>query len=315
MPHTRLYEAHDTLVKNRGKLQKKHPWATIEPYASELEDEPSYKFVSETDHSCWFDHFTGFEATYKLSRYSDLVAEAWETDTPLSEPVKLSFGKYGNESCTYCGQSEFLTDGFKIWAETPCPYPEGIPCEIILDVLSGKVVIGNDFRNVFPGATDQEGPEFYVNASYGIHGTIKDHEADKMAHFFVGNSSPDVYKTGEDTLMIANPPSEDKEIIVPTGVAEYVDNPEYDEWLKDKQDLGGVCTDLWWVSMVDGDEAVKRGMDINPESGPGWTEYVHFDCTPGRYAITYNGMMKSFNRDESPAIYATMRRLGDIPTA
>lgn len=309
----RLMKAMETLIKNRGKLQLKHSWATTEPYCSELEDEPSYLFVDETGHTCEFNHFRGFEVEYKLSRYSDQLGEAWETDTPMSEPVKFSYNKYSAEACTYCGQSEFLTDGFKIWAEKPCPYPDGIDCKITLDVPSGKVVIGNDFRDVFPGKTSED---FNVNASHGVLSTIRDYEADKMIHFFVGNSSPDIYVTGDNELMVANSPSEDIGEFV-EDKWEYLENPSHTEFLKGKKDIGGVCTDLWWVSMVDGDEAVSRGMNITPEAGPGWTEYVHFDCEPGRYEVDYFGMLKKFDRDdyenENGIVYATMRRVGDVP--
>jgi hypothetical protein len=311
-----LFEGMEALVKNRGKIHLKHPWATTEPYCSELEDEPSFKFeIKANGHTVWFDRFEPMSFSYHL--YSQVntgkIAQAWLSDTPLTEMVPLKFGEYSSEGCTYCGTHEFLTDGFTITAAEPCPYPEGMECEIILDVPSGVVVIGNDFRDKFPGATDQEGYDFYVNTSRGIYGTIKDHEADKMAHFFVGNSCPTVYRTAQDTLLIANGPSEELEVEKEDGGYDYVDNPELGKWLADKLDIGGVCTDLWWVSMVDQAEAESRGMDTAKENGPGWTEYVHYECDPGRYKITYNGLKKSFDRDAYPTIYAVMERIGDVP--
>lgn len=315
----KLFKAYDVLVKNRGKRQLKNPWATTEPYCSALEDEESYKFLDSSTHTGYFDRVSNFDIKRKLHSTDDLnkVAEAWETDTPLAEPITIKFSRMDHETCTYCGDGEYLFDGFEFTAVNECPYPNGIPMTITLDLPSGKLVAGNDFRDKFPGKFegDEDGDKYYVNTQRGIAGTVEAYEADKMAHFFVGNTSPDLFDTENNTLMVANPAWFDDSDPVEAAEAKRLDS-EVKPWGFPATEIGGICTDLWWVSMVDADEAVKRGMDITPSAGPGWTEYVHYDCEPGRYEITYNGLRKDFNRDsDGPTIWATMKRIGDIPNS
>lgn len=320
-----MFEGIDVLVKNRGKRHLKNPWATTEPYCSALEDEESYKFVDETGHTCWFDRLEPMSFSYNLHSTINTgkIAQAWLSDTPLAEPVPIKFFPSGSEACTYCGAHEFLTDGFKIIAKEPCPYPDGIPCTLTLDVPSGVIVMGNDFRSHFPGTLgddyrDKNYEKYSVNTQHGCYYTTKDYETDRMIHFFVGNTCPGIYVTGDNECIVANSPSEELtvEITKEDGTPgwEFPPNPEHEKWLEGKKDIGGICTDLWWVSAVDKDEAERRGMDTTKENGPGWTEYVHFECEPGRYEITYNALMKSFDRDsDGETIWATFKRIGDVP--
>jgi len=101
-----------------------------------------------------------------------------------------------------------------------------------LNVPSGVMVVGNDFRDHFNFLGDFNTDE--------IDGRVKTTEAMAevgCAHAFVGNSCPGMYLVGENEFVIASV-MEGKE----PGVK-----------------VASICTDLWWYSIVDKDEFLRRG--------------------------------------------------------
>lgn len=252
--------------------------------------------------------------------FSDHDAEglirAWEEGKPITEleyaypatedlpartgvyhRVPFNVSRYnGHEKCSDCGHRDFYTDGFKIWPSRSCPVPEGLHLKVQVPIPSGRIMVGNDFRNEFRVEDD----DFYVNEASEIARCIQEYAKVGMFHFFVGNSSPGVYRKddGSDSFAIANPEwDEESEEAEEKPIPGYKFDPE-----------ASVCTDLWWVSMVDADEAEKRGLSTD---GPGWTSNDILDVEPGVYELEYNVLKRGFDRDAYPVIYATLTRVAD----
>lgn len=140
--------------------------------------------------------------------------------------------------------------------------------EAALQVPSGKLAIGNDFRDQYPGC-----PDFYVNEISGIKQTFEWYAKNGLLHGFVGNSCPGVFQDKERILIAIA--SDDCDDIPGTRIS-------------------GICTDLWWYSIADLDDLVSRGGE--PE--------LIVDVAPGRYVIKHsidaNGWI------DTPFTYATI---------
>lgn len=198
-----------------------------------------------------------------------LILEAWRTQTPLENPISYQVPWFSHEVCGYCRCSEFWFDGFHLTAKQECSMPDGIHVKVELKVPSGRLCVGNDFRKEFPCPGDEE---YDINADYAVAQVIEAYEQGKMLHFYVGNSSPSVYRTPGEFL---------------------IGNVEYDEDGNPIGSLGEevavVDTALWWVSIVDGDEADRRKLGET-------NEFTEIKVEPGTYVLEYYGLTKGFER-------------------
>lgn len=222
--------------------------------------------------------------------------------------IPFSISRYnGHEKCSDCGHRDFYTDGFKIWPSRSCPIPDGIHLKVQVPIPSGRIMVGNDFRDEFRVEDD----DFYVNEASEIARCIQEYAKVGMFHFFVGNTCPGVYRKDDDPnhLIVANPAFDES------------DDEEEDESIEGFQSQeASVCTDLWWVSMVDADEAEKRGLSTD---GPGWTKNDVIEVEPGIYELEFHGLKRDFDRDcnstwgreegyvPTPVVYATLTRVAD----
>ena len=132
-----------------------------------------------------------------------------------------------------------------------------------LNVPSGVMVVGNDFRGHFRVLGD-----FDVNKPTGIRKTTEAMAAVGCAHGFVGNSCPGVYQTKLNTFIIAGSGEKGS----PRGTK-----------------VASVCTDLWWYSIVDYDEFKRRGCEgkygdaqLVPTK-PGVYRFTHYNASPASY--------------------------------
>lgn len=297
--------------------------------------------VEDGGHNLHFDghHFTPFDLVMAVRRddiFSKNDAEglirAWAEGVPVTDltfiipatehtaesthphhRIPFSISRYnGPEKCSDCGHRDFFTDGFKIWPSRSCPIPEGISLKVEVPIPSGRLMVGNDFRDEFPVEED----DFYVNEPSEIARCVQAYAKVGMFHFFVGNTCPGVYRKSDDPnhLIVANPAfSEDESVDEEEDDFDSIDGFQSQE--------ASVCTDLWWVSMVDADEAEKRGLSTD---GPGWTQNDVIEVEPGIYELEYHGLKRDFDRDSNstwnreegyvptPVIYATLTRKGDI---
>jgi len=203
------------------------------------------------------------------------ILHAINSQVPLSDFVVLR----GNVliPCYTCGEEpDFETNGLVLRAKSTCPYPDGIPLIFELNVPSGVMIVANDLRRHF----DFQG-YYSVNTVIGCVKTTKAMEAVGCAYAFVGNSCPGVYKTKEDTFVIASMGYDretDKEI-QPEGVH-----------------VAGIVTDLWWYSIVDGDEFARRGCE-------GEYDVDRVQVRPGVYRFTHHSLDHEDNFETQPFIY------------
>lgn len=198
-------------------------------------------------------------------------------DPSPSKPLEFS-----RERCANCGQKvPLFTDGKRIFSEAEvCTYPKGLPLtEFDLNVPSGKLFIGNDFRVLFPA----DEPEGSINLPFGCHMTMLAYAEIGMAHGYVGNSCPLVYKRG-NTLWIG------------------------DGAKKGAKRVASISTDLWWYSIVDFHQFACRAahyhpgkalMDVKDEYG---VKVV--DVRPGVYRVSHDSDRR---RTDASNAFATLK--------
>lgn len=228
----------------------------------------------------------------------DAFKPMWLWEHPLLEKIYESFltgnpmGGYDNfvfplsPDCSDCGQRiGFQTDGVSLRAVTYseraenvldveanadiCKYPDGTPAYTMrLECPSGILVMDDDLREFFKDPPDTH--EFYVNNLFGIVNTSRFYEDQGMLHGFVGNSCPGIYRKG-DVLLIGNP-------------------AEGEETLRDEdtglvcEEVGYICTDLWWYSIADGSLLAQLNEEqLNKRKDLGWGTFI--PVTPGTYEI------------------------------
>ena len=137
------------------------------------------------------------------------------------------------------------------------------PVEVEMNVPSGKIIVMNDIRDLWPEA---ERGGYDVNETLGLKRTTEDYGRVGMFHGFVGNSCPCVFRDG-DLYTIGN---------------------EGQDWDTDKvidpingERVAGICTDLWWYCVADLDDYLARGGEIYDRH----SDVV--DVTPGRYVLKH----------------------------
>lgn len=130
---------------------------------------------------------------------------------------------------------------------------------------TGKIIIANDLRYLF-----REGISYDVNGYEGMIHTTSDYAKLGMAHYYVGNSCPSVYYDQKRGLVVGT-------------TAEYAYDCKGDSSNSGRlpyRKIGGVCTDLWWVSIMDEEDYFRLGG--TPEA----LEDAYVDravIEPGRY--------------------------------
>jgi hypothetical protein len=138
--------------------------------------------------------------------------------------------------CSECGENpNFEFDGRILRAKTKCPYPDGLTYEWELNVPSGKMVVANDLRDTWKIIGD-----FNVNYSVNCMKTTMKYAEVGMSHAIVSNTSPGVYRINNGKFVIGTSDENERSPV------------------KGARQVGSICTDLWWYSIVDYDDYVKR---------------------------------------------------------
>lgn len=205
--------------------------------------------------------------------------DVWYIDKVLSKPTNGENGRFRSLNnniiiCDQCDQPLILeTNGTVLRAANPCPYPDGLPpFEFELNVPSGKMVVGNDFRKWFRVIGQlKEKSQF---ASYQI---TKKYEDVGLAHAYIGNSCPNLYRMSDGSFAI--------------GCNKY--NTRFwkdNKWqtpadllpIKGSKIIGEILTELHWYSIADFDEFVLRaGRDQD-----GGEKVI--SCKPGVYLFRHH---------------------------
>lgn len=189
-------------------------------------------------------------------------------------------------SCAVCDERPHLQvtpDAVEV--VNPCPFPDGITTEITLAVPSGKIVVTDDLRPLYDWDDNQVGD---YNTAAGQANAIRAMAAAGCAYGPVGNSCPDLYRTGPDSYTIARSGWNDEdEDLLPAG-----------------ERLAGICTDLWAYSIADLDDFLQRGGDVDSFNA----EVV--EVTPGTYRFVHLTGRADFDHDATgPLVFARIQRI------
>lgn len=223
------------------------------------------------------------------------MEEAAITGALLHPPLEFR-GRASEFACPFCGESiKFGYDGKRLLIlNKPCPHPNGLVTEWELNVPSGKLVVANNLRQWFPCSE-----EYDINKLIGCHLTTLSAAKVGMSYGFVGNTCPSVYREG-DKFVIGSYSDE----VWNEETEDYDPNPEACPW---GERVAGVCTDLWWYSIVDYDELQRRIAHYTPDTKPDRQLDV-VDVRPGVYHFRQEA---GVDRDGPLTEYATFEWVRD----
>jgi hypothetical protein len=245
-------------------------------------------------------------------------------------------------SCAMCDaypSFEVLED--RVVMPTPCPLPNGLTTHTTLAVPSGKIIVTDDLRPIYDWREESRDDSGLVvrmasyNSVLGQQQVIHAMTAAGCAYGPVRNTSPDLYRTGPDTYIIASLYDEDAdwdeddmnsgdggtlevrrvpEAALPGPVGGSHAPPEaLEDHVGDvarripspaPERLAGICTDLWAYSIADFEDWKSRGGD---PTTLGWTRTV-VDIRPGVYEFTYHGGEADFDYDAPNLVFAEIKR-------
>jgi hypothetical protein len=192
-----------------------------------------------------------------------------------------------SHACWKCGAYDFTErlaeDGVHFDGE-PCPVPDtGITTVITLNVPSGKIIVNDDLRPVYDAFDPAEEKFATYNSILGQAQVVEAFAAQGCAFGPVGNTSPGLYRTGQDTYVIANP-----------GYDEETDTETFPEgWTL----LADVCTGLWAYSIADHADWVSKGGDITKKPMA-----TVVDIPAGVYEFVHHTGEAGFDRESSDVV-------------
>lgn len=248
---------------------------------------------------------TGLRTLRNFEMYGDIqnFEEVLDCLSKNKVPEKLVFDDGMHNSCFTCGRYVYyVVTKNHIQVAEPCSAPKGFRVITTLNVPSGKIVVNDSLREAL---TNEELVSSKLNGDGLVGNNNVTLAAAKfgLAHGFVGNSCPGVYRTKSGMYAIANPP-----------YSEEWDDIDMPNWER----VGGVCTDLWWYSIMDADDYVKRTGIEDAKLRKQDT----IEVEPGKYKFSYYYSSKTMRDNENtrygdtntprPLIYATFRRVGIV---
>jgi hypothetical protein len=161
------------------------------------------------------------------------------------------------------------------------------------------------FTNYFNAKGDGDLPS--VNSEAGVCKSTEFYAALGMAHVFVGNSSPNIFTRKKDSMIVAGSNWREYNADMSARYSDDEDDEgeDYDTATnsspKGMKDQGTVCTDLWWVSIIDRQTLTELLVEqLGEDSREEIKEFVssEFDVNikvkPGKYTLHYNGHPSSF---------------------
>lgn len=200
------------------------------------------------------------------------------------------------EQCFVCGERFGVRrSGPKsIKADKACPLPGGMPVyDVLLAIPSGVIVIANDLRPLVTVDEDHDIGNKISERKY-----IEEYARFGMAHVYTGNSCPTIWRQGE-RIAIANYTDEEDRYeyegkLLPEG--------EITPVAERGEDLGTVCTDLWWYSAMDRDLFLARCAEegLKPENFS--PDYITVE--PGTYAFS----IEPVQRDSASEVFSYITR-------
>lgn len=212
------------------------------------------------------------------------------TNSLLGTDISMEMTRVECSSCGLRVQTRFDKASNTFECEgAECPYPDGhVPLSFDLNFPSGIMVVENDMRRLLNEQPPDDSIEhwsdhtknFYVNTKLGCVNTSLWYAERGMAHCFVGNTCPGIYRTSEDSYEIGNYWEHDGE--------------EDDEGVNKAPgtEVAGVLTDLWWFSIMDKILYENLGGTFDQ-----WTDMI--DVKPGTWTFTHHWHEGDFDQDSS----------------
>lgn len=234
-------------------------------------------------------------------------------DEPKRLPKPIEFTSEWYMHCHVCGEPfQASFDGIDFTILNECRFPHGLIVEVDVPFPSGRVVVENDVSGLFPEVEDKDPPTtprdlfpeskqthpVSVNALMGCALVGVDYAKAGCAHLFVGNCCPGVYRYKRDRLVVGAPKGRRKTM--------DVDGCRY-------RSVAGICTDLWWYSMTDYDEWVRRA-----ECEPNGPAAEVIEVEPGLYRFTHRRHSRRAGEEyedygvERQETHTTIKRVGVV---
>lgn len=218
------------------------------------------------------------EEFYKLVKqliFANSIEIVLETDfeSGMINAKKLSYNSY----CPVCGKwPQFKIENNVLSSIDECVTLGDFTYDI--DVPSGKLIFcdwpdkGRDILN----SIEKGAGRIDINCDYGIEQMSTLYASHNIGTFFVGNSSPHILRKGNS-------------IIVESPVVEYDDDDKeiginYSD--KTFEDVGSICTDLWWCTVFDLEVYQNIVGEKYDEDDVGAHTVV--DVEPGKYRFKYD---------------------------
>jgi hypothetical protein len=189
-------------------------------------------------------------------------------------------------SCAGCGQYMVpRTEHDSAHIDTPCTQTDGITVTTRLNVPSGKLIVSTDLRPVYDGYGNEATDPAY-DSTLGLARTVERFAAQGCAFGFVGDNWPDLYRTGENTYVLASPAYDEDadEPLAPKG------------WEK----LADVTGAVWSYSLADYEDWKARGGRDNDLE-----EFEVVDVPAGIYEFVYHGAEDGFDRHSFETVVFT----------
>lgn len=253
----------------------------------------------------FYEKFTVVDQGHRLWYYRLLEALGYFLMGDQNEVLRKAGSKVECGTCglhvPYTWDADALS--FTIAEEDACPFPGGhIPLTFDLEIPSGVLVVENDMRRLLgedqPPEDTLEGwsdlsKNYYVNTDWGTAHTSMWYADRGMAHCFVGNTCPGMYRLSEDHLQI--------------GSFWEFDGPEDYNGTDTApgERVAGITTDLWWYSIMDKDR--YEALAGEPVEADNYTELVK--VKPGRWTFTHHWHEGDFDRDKAK-VYTDIRYKG-----
>ncbi len=177
--------------------------------------------------------------------------------------------------CKLCGQyGKFRFDGRSFRCEASCSIDADGPFTFELNVPSGLLVMKADLRDIFYAPTD----EFDITCLMGGRATTRAYENIGCAHANIAGAGSGVYRLpgGDGNAFLIG----------------HVNGEEHEGEFQLENVVRVMIGDLWWFSIADADEYVRRGGSL--EDG----DLRRLSVKPGVYRFTHRGYDPAYCVDE-----------------
>jgi hypothetical protein len=176
-------------------------------------------------------------------------------------------------SCRTCGERisfKTLNSEETSTSVTECPYKEGFPpIEAMLEIPSGEILLFNDLREFY----DREAGIIDINNTLGIKRYTEHYAKQGLIMHFIGNTCASVVQVNDERIEIGY----------------FGCEKEEDCDFVEKNEIGSICTDLWWYCAVNKDTFEKRvGKTVEQiedeyHATGAWPDILRAKVTPGTY--------------------------------